>query len=116
MHLLQPKIGVTGGPQYFLHHAPRFLREILRWRGSLPVLLQTPYGIAPSPFMAVSSIHKLTRMGNTVRGRVGKDRIQAAGSDESIGEAIRRHYALPAGERFSRIDIDGFLTRDGQFV
>jgi hypothetical protein len=53
------------------------------------VVLQTPYGLASSPFMAVDKDHKLSQDGKAVDGRVGHDRIQQAGSSQSIGEAIR---------------------------
>ena len=50
----------------------------------LPVLLQTPYGIARSTFTAVGRDHKLNEKGKAIAGKVGHDRIQG---QESIGEA-----------------------------
>lgn len=90
MHIAQTKDAslTSGGPQDHLHDVPDHVSEFLRKRGSCPVLLQTPYGIASSPFTAVGCYHKL-KAGKPVRGRVGHDRIQGK---ESIGEAIRHWY------------------------
>jgi hypothetical protein len=92
------------------------IKDYLRRKGGCPVILQTPYGIASSPFMAVGRDHKLTRNGRVVRGAVGHDRIQQAGATESIGEAIRRWYGLPQGYDFGRIEIEVSLHRDGHFI
>lgn len=93
MHLQQTKSRSrrTGGPQYYFHNIPDPVKEFLRNRGACPVVLQTPYGIANSSFMAVDRDHKLRAGGKMVKGRVGHDRIQGA---ESIAEAIRRWYGL----------------------
>lgn len=90
MHLQQTKFESrsSGGPQYYFHNIPGPVKEFLRKRGACPVVLQTPYGIANSPFMAVDRDHKLEN-GKTVTGKVGHDRIQQAGGEQSIGEAIR---------------------------
>ncbi|MBI3581624.1 MAG: hypothetical protein HY098_06060 [Nitrospinae bacterium] len=68
------------------------------------VVLQTPYGATVVPFKAVSADHKLEN--NEIKpGNVGHDRIQQAGADESIGEAIRKWYGLPKGD-FEKIGIE----------
>ena len=90
MHLAQTKVGKTGGPQYFFHDVPDAIKNFLRHKGACRVVLETPYGIASSPFMAVGHNHKLTSTGKIVSGAVGHDRIQQAGAECSIGEAIRR--------------------------
>jgi hypothetical protein len=48
MHLQQTKMGslATGGPQYYFHDLPVFVKEFIRGQGACPVVLQTPYGIA----------------------------------------------------------------------
>jgi hypothetical protein len=113
MHLQQTKRGsrATGGPQYYFHDVPDEIATYLRRRGAVPVALMTPYGATRSDFMAVSHVHKLEG-GRVVSGRVGHDRVQQAGAAESIGEAIRKWYDLPAGD-FERIDLEGDV-RDGK--
>jgi len=90
MHLQQTKVAsrVSGGPQYYFHDVPEPTKEFLRKRGACPVVLQTPYGIAASKFLAVGRDHKVVG-GKAVKGNVGHDRIQQASGDQSIGEAIR---------------------------
>src|SRR5713101_7829757 len=106
MHIQQTKFEsrASGGPQYYFHTVPEPVKEFLRKRGACQVVLQTPYGIASSSFMAVGRDHKLSANGKVVPGRVGHDRIQAATGDESIGEAIRYWYGLKTGPDFERID------------
>jgi hypothetical protein len=115
MHLQQTKAGsrATGGPQYFFHNLPAGIKDFLRHKGVCPVVLQTPYGIAPSSFRAVGRDHKLTTNGRAVAGKVGHDRIQGT---ESIGEAIRRWYGLPHGRDFERIDVNATMHPDGHFI
>jgi hypothetical protein len=117
MHLQQTKKASrdTGGPQYYFHDLPAVVKEFLRNRGACPVLLETPYGIARSPFMAVGRDHKLVN-GKVVSGKVGHDRIQQATAAESIGEAIRNWYSLPVREDFDRIDVEVRIHSDGHFI
>src|SRR5438128_12695908 len=84
MHLQQTKFEsrASGGPQYYFHDLPVFVKEFIRGRGACPVVLQTPYGIASSSFMAVGRDHKLGKKGRVVKGKVGHDRIQSASGDE----------------------------------
>lgn len=107
MHLQQTKRGsrVSGGPQYYFHNLTDEVSHYLRGKKAVPVALLTPYGATPSKFMAVSADAKLRADGTLVPGRVGHDRIQQAAARESIGEAIRRWYKLPAGD-FERIDVE----------
>jgi len=122
MHLQQTKIRDKalkerpGGPQYYFHDVPDPIKDFLRRNGACPVVLETPYGIAPSPFMAVGRDHKLDANGRAVGGQVGHDRIQQAATAESIGEAIRRWYALPERQDFERIDVDVSIHPDGHFI
>ena len=115
MHIQQTKqeSRATGGPQYYLHSAAPHVKEFLRKRGACPVVLQTPYGIASSSFMAVGRDHKLSGAGKIVVGKVGHDRIQG---EESIGEAIRYWYGLKSGRDFKRIDLDATIHPDGHFI
>src|SRR5439155_19414115 len=55
MHLQQIKLEsrATGGPQYWIQSAPGYSTEYLRRRRACPVVLQTPYGITWSQFVAV---------------------------------------------------------------
>ena len=86
MHLQQTKdkSRVGGGPQYYLHAIPKPVKEFLRTRGACEVVLQTPYGIAKSPFMAVDKTHKLDD-GHVVPGKVGHDRMHQATGGHPIG-------------------------------
>jgi hypothetical protein len=118
MHLQQTKAEsrATGGPQYYFHDLPPTIKDFLRRRGACPVVLQTPYGIARSPFMAVGKDHKLDADGSVVAGKVGHDRIQQATGDLSIGEAIRHWYGLRGGRDFKTIRVDAVIHSDGHFI
>lgn len=118
MHLQQTKVGsrTSGGPQYFFHDLVPHVKEFLRRRGSCPVVLQTPYGIASSPFMAVGKDHKLGKDGKAISGKVGHDRIQQGSGGESIGEAIRYWYGLKGGLDFERIDLEVEIHPKGHFI
>lgn len=113
MHLQQTKLEsrATGGPQYYFHNVPGLVKDHLRKHGACPVILQTPHGIAASPFMAVGGDHKLS--GNKVEGgKVGHDRIQQASGDQSIGEAIRYWYNLRGRGDFEKIDVEAAIHPD----
>jgi hypothetical protein len=103
----------TGGPQYYLHDVPDYVKEFLRKRGACPVVLQTPYGIARSSFMAVGAWHKISKNGRIVPGKVGHDRIQG---ETSIGEAIRYWYGLKGFRDFARIDLEATIHPHGHFI
>jgi hypothetical protein len=66
--------------------------------------------------MAVGRDHKLTSSGRITSGAVGHDRIQQAGAEGSIGEAIRQWNGLPAGYDFERIDVDVRVHKLGHFI
>ena len=118
MHLQQTKVEsrASGGPQYYFHDLPVFVKEFIRGHGACPVVLQTPYGIASSSFMAVGRDHKLGKRGKVVLGKVGHDRVQAASGDESIGEAIRFWYALKGMHDFERVDVEVVIHPAGHFI
>lgn len=119
MHLQQTKAGSrkSGGPQYYFHDLTEPIKDYLRRKGACPVVLQTPYGIAESPFVAVGRDHKLLQNGRVTSGLVGHDRIQqSTGADESIGEAIRYWYDLARGRDFERIDVNVRIDNFGQFI
>jgi hypothetical protein len=118
VHLQQTKdkSRASGGPQYFFHGLSDPVKEFLRKRGACPVVLQTPYGIAGSLFMAVDKDHKLSQDGKVIEGKVGHDRIQQAGSSQSIGEAIRYWYGIGAGRDFEKIDVEVSIHPDGHFI
>jgi hypothetical protein len=114
MHIQQTKAEsrASGGPQYYFHGVPPHVKEFLRARGACSVLLQTPYGIVRSSFVAVGRDHKLSA-GKVVAGKVGHDRIQG---EESIGEAIRHWYGLRLGRDFARVDLDVVIHKEGHFI
>lgn len=118
MHLQQTKAGSrqSGGPQYYFHDLPDVIRDHIRRKGACDVVLQTPYGIAATPFRAIGKDHKLDRSGRVVPGRVDHDRVQQVGEGGSIGSAIREWYALPKGRDFERIAVDVSLHSDGHFI
>jgi hypothetical protein len=118
MHLQQTKAGSreSGGPQYYFHNLTAPVKEYLRNHGACEVVLQTPYGIAASPFMAVGRDHKLTDQAEVVSGKVGHDRIQQAQGEQSIGEAIRYWYGLGGGQDFEKVEIEVSIHPDGHFI
>lgn len=118
MHLQQTKSEsrVTGGPQYYFHDLPQTIKNFLRQRGACPVILETPYGITSSSFMAVGRDHKLTASMKAVPGKVGHDRIQQGSGDGSIGEAIRHWYGIKTRADFERIDVEVRIHSEGHFI
>jgi hypothetical protein len=117
MHLQQTKSNSrsSGGPQYYFHAVPDHIKEFLRSRGAHPVVLQTPYGITASSFVAVGKDHKL-RGKKVISGSVGHDRIQQGAAGRSIGEEIRHWYGLESKRDFERIEIEVEIHRDGHFI
>src|SRR6266571_447487 len=117
MHLQQTKFEsrASGGPQYYFHSIPETIKSFLRKETACPVVLQTPYGIAKSSFMAVDRDHKLDSGNKPVPGKVGHDRIQQAGGTQSIGEAIRHWYGLKKGD-FEQIDVEAHIHHAGHFI
>jgi hypothetical protein len=118
VHLQQTKdeSRESGGPQYYLHDIPAHIKEFLRRRGACPVVLQTPYGLAGSAFMAVGRDHKLSKGNKPVPGNVGHDRIQQAGGEQSIGEAIRYWYGLKKGRDFEVVEVEAAVHPEGHFI
>jgi hypothetical protein len=118
MHLQQTKDAslASGGPQYYFHDLPVFVKEFIRGKGACPVVLQTPYGIASSSFIAVGRDHKLGKDEKVLRGNVGHDRIQAAGGGQSIGEAVRFWFGLKVRRDFERIDVEVVIHPAGHFI
>jgi len=118
MHLQQTKVESrsSGGPQYYFHNIPEHVKVFLRKRKACPVVLQTPYGIAKSPFVAVDRDHKLGNDGQPMPGKVGHDRIQQGSSGQSIGEAIRYWYNIDEGADFERIDVEAVIHPEGHFI
>lgn len=117
MHLQQTKSHSreSGGPQYYFHSVPDHVKEFLRSRGACPVVLQTPYGITQSSFIAVGRDHKIVGR-KTVSGRVGHDRIQQGTADHSIGEEIRHWYGLRSKGDFEKIEIEVEIHKRGHFI
>jgi hypothetical protein len=107
MHLQQTKRDSrgSGGPQYYFHNLSLPIKAYLRDEGAVRVALVTPYGPTRTDYFAVSKKHKLDQHLKPVAGSVDHDRIQQGRAAESIGEAIRVWYGLPAGD-FERIDVD----------
>ncbi len=113
MHLHQGKLGDTGGPQYWLQAMPDHVSSYLRKVKTCPVILQTPYGPVETPFVAVEPKHKLVG-GKIVKANADHFRIQKGQSKVSIGEAIRRWFALGKNAVLERINIDSDRSLDNQ--
>jgi hypothetical protein len=117
MHLQQTKVGSrkTGGPQYWFEDAPEHVREHLRRKKACPLILMTPYGPIETPFVAVDRDHKLSH-GKIVKANAQHDRIQRGESKESIGEAIRRWFALRSDVDFETIWIEITFDKQSRFI
>ncbi len=117
MHLQQTKLGsrISGGPQYWFEDVPDHIRGHLQRQKACPVILMTPYGSVETPFVAVDRDYKLSK-GKLLRANAQHDRIQKGDSRESIGEAIRRWFALRRGVDFARIDITVTFDDRGRFI
>jgi hypothetical protein len=78
-----------------------------------PVILQTPYGPVETPFVALDPNHKL--VGNKiVKANAQHYRIQKGQSKVSIGEAIRKWFALEKNAVLKQIEIDSDRALDNQ--
>jgi hypothetical protein len=115
MHLQQAKLGKSGGPQYWLQNAPSHILELIQRHKKCPVILQTPYGPVETPFNAVDPDHKVAH-GRVVRANAQHYRIQRGESKESIGEAIRRWFALDAKLDLERIEVDIDFDKQSRFI
>lgn len=115
MHLQQAKVGKTGGPQYWLQKAPEHILEHIRRHKKCQVILQTPYGPVETPFNAVDPDHKIVE-GKIVKANAQHYRIQKGESKESIGEAIRRWFALDAHRDFEHIEIEITFDKKSRFI
>lgn len=115
MHLQQSKVGKTGGPQYWLQNAPKHILEHIERHKKCPVILQTPYGPVETPFNAVDIDYKVVR-GKIVEGKSEHYRIQKGESKESVGEAIRRWFALNPRRDFEWIEIEITFDRQSRFI
>jgi hypothetical protein len=117
MHLQQTKRGSrgSGGPQYYFHSLTDAVKTYLRVKGAVRVALVTPYGATKTEYFAVSENRKLDRHLRPVEGNVGHDRIQQGRAAESIGEAIRIWYRLPAGD-FEKIGVDIEIIDDAFYL
>jgi len=117
MHLQQSKAKsrVTGGPQYWFEGVPDHVRGHLQRKKTCPVILQTPYGPVETPFVAVDRDHKMVK-GKLVKANAQHDRIQKGQSRESIGEAIRRWFALRSGVDFERVEMEISFDKQSRFI
>jgi hypothetical protein len=117
MHLQQSKAKsrISGGPQYWFEGMPDHVRGYLQRKKACPVILQTPYGPVETPFVAVDRDYKIVN-GKLVRANAQHDRIQKGQSRESIGEAIRRWFALRIGVDFERIEVDVSFDKQSRFI
>jgi len=115
MHLQQSKKGKSGGPQYWLQKAPVHIYEHIQRHKKCEVILQTPYGPVETPFNAVDPNHKIVG-GKIVKSNAQHYRIQKGESKESVGEAIRRWFALDADRDFESIQIEITFDKKSRFI
>jgi hypothetical protein len=115
MHLQQSKVGKTGGPQYWLQNAPAHILEHIQRHKKCQVILQTPYGPVETAFNAVDPDHKIVE-GRIVKANAQHFRIQKGESRESIGEAVRRWFALDAHRDFESIEIEITFDKKSRFI
>jgi hypothetical protein len=116
MHIQQSKAEsrATGGPQYWFEGEPAYVTNFLEQKRTCTVILMTPYGPVETPFVLVHEDYKLMRDGRLVSAHADHHRIQKGQSKESIGEAIRRWFALRSGYDFERIELDDSRCFDKQ--
>ena len=117
MHLQQTKAGsrATGGPQYWFEGVPEHIRGHLQRKRACPVILMTPYGPVETLFTAVDRNHKV-KHGRIVKANAQHDRIQKGESTESIGEAIRRWFALRSEIDFETVEIEITFDKQSRFI
>lgn len=117
MHLQQTKFAsrVSGGPQYWFEGMPEHIRGHLQRRKACPVILMTPYGPVETPFLAVDRDYKVVK-GRIVKANAQHDRIQKGDSKESIGEAIRRWFALRKGVDFETVEVKVSFDNQSRFI
>src|ERR1017187_243310 len=115
MHLQQSHVNKHGGPQYWLQKAPDHILEHIQRHKKCPVILQTPYGPVETAFNAFDPDHKIVE-GKIVTANAQHYRIQKGESKESIGEAIRRWFALDAHREFESIEIEITFDKKSRFI
>jgi|HubBroStandDraft_1064217.scaffolds.fasta_scaffold176969_2 hypothetical protein len=115
MHLHQGKVGKSGGPQYWLQNAPAHILEHIERHKKCPVILQTPYGPVETAFNAMDPDHKIVE-GRIVKANAQHFRIQKGESKESIGEAIRRWFALDPRRDVESIEIKITFDKKSRFI
>ena len=114
MHLQQSKAQSrkTGGQQYWLQTMPSWFQNHLDTEKACDVLLQTPYGITRTSFVALHPDWKYGGKNKLVRANAQHYRVQADESRMSIGEAIRRWFGLPKSRDFETIEIEAAFYDD----
>jgi hypothetical protein len=118
MHLQQSKDKSlkTGGQQYWLQAMPRWLQNHLDKEKACNVVLQTPYGITRTSFVALHPDWKYNSRNKLVRANAQHYRVQADETSTSIGEAIRKWFGIPQNRDFERIDVDAAIHSEGHFI
>src|SRR5437867_8072852 len=117
MHLQQSKYKSrkSGGPQYWFEAVPQHVRGHLQSEKACPVVLMTPYGPVETPFVALDQDHKI-KNGRLLSAHADHERIQKGESKESIGEAIRRWFALRGGVDFETVEIEITFDKQSRFI
>lgn len=118
MHLQQSKdkSRKTGGQQYWLQAMPSWLKNHLDKEKACAIVLQTPYGITQTSFVALHPDWKYGRGQKLVRANAQHYRVQADENRMSIGEAIRRWFGIRKTQDLERIEVETTFLPDGHFV
>ena len=118
MHLQQSKekSRKSGGQQYWLQAMPPWLQNHLDKEKACDVLLQTPYGITRTSFVALHPDWKYGNKSKLVSANAQHYRVQADETYTSIGEAIRQWFGIRKNQDFERIDVDAAIQPDGRII
>jgi hypothetical protein len=118
MHLQQSKdkSRKSGGQQYWLQGMPRWLQNHLDREKACEVVLQTPYGITRTSFVALHPDWKYGNKNKLIRANAQHYRVQADETNTSIGEAVRQWFGIRKNRDFERIDVEATIHPDGHFI
>lgn len=91
---------------------PSWFQNHLDTEKACDVLLQTPYGITRTSFVALHPDWKYGYKNKLVKANAQHYRVQADETHTSIGEAIRQWFGVSKGKDFERIEIEAAFYSD----
>ncbi len=95
---------------------PRWLKNHLDKERACAVVLQTPYGITRTSFVALHPDWKYNGKNKLVKANAQHYRVQADETNMSIGESIRQWFGIRSKEDFETIEVDVTIHPDGYFI